>query len=168
MKYPHSLGRPSRTPWPWTACCSNQELGVAQHHVRGDVVELWLVEPVVQEEGFGIFCAFTASRDGAGVRRGSAKNIAKPISSGNALRRHEEAPERRVRDTRAGGDGLDVCGDVEERSLDAEKCRVRDVELGLVSLDEEVVRRLERGQVLGRLGRISGVNQNPVAVACGR
>ena len=73
-----------------------------------------------------------------------------------------------VRGTRAGGDGLDVCGDVEERSLDAEKCRVRDVELGLVSLDEEVVRRLERGQVLGRLGRISGVKPESVAVACGR
>ena len=72
-----------------------------------------------------------------------------------------------MRDTRAGGDGLDVCGDVEERSLDAEKCRVRDVELGLVSLDEEAVRRLERGQVLGRLGRTAGLNQN-VAVACGR
>ena len=54
------------------------------------------------------------------------------------------------------------------RSVDAEKCRVRDVELGLVSLDEEVVRRLERGQVLERLGRIGGVKPESVAVACGR
>jgi hypothetical protein len=94
-----------------------------------------------------------------------AKNIAKPISSGNALvgdvKKHPSA-------VGCATHAPEVCGDVEERSLDAEKCRVRDVELGLVSPDEEVVRRLERGQVLERLGRIGGVKPESVAVACGR
>ena len=38
----------------------------------------------------------------------------------------------------------------------------------LIVDDEEVVRRLERGQVLERLGRIGGVKPESVAVACGR
>jgi hypothetical protein len=52
----------------------------------------------------------------------------------------------------ARGDGVDVGGEVEEDGLNGEERDVCDMELGLVALDEEVVRSLERAEVLANLG----------------
>ena len=63
----------------------------------------------------------------------------------------------------AGGDGVDVGGEVEEGGLDGEERGVCDMELGLVALDEEVVRSLERAKslpILAFCGAFEGSNQN--------
>lgn len=132
----------------------HEELGIPQDHVGGDSLELLLPEAVLEKVGLAYLAVLDRQRgDEAGIgETGEEHRESNLVRESLGLGGEEASQRGGVHGAVAGGDGVDVGGEVEEGGLDGEERGVCDMELGLVALDEEVVRSLERAEVLANLG----------------